>query len=174
MKVLLHLASRPGEVLSKEQIIRGKLDRHVCVGDDALFHAISELRRVFETIPSSQFIETIAKKGYRLIASVQKAQRERLDEIADARFETSSALGRSRGVRAGSRNSTIIVLVESIAGCSGGCRFGCIISCFVEPITIEFSSVTRNLAVRCSPSSRAEADRKSQGIKSMVRSLSPT
>ncbi len=73
MQVLVELASRPGEVLTKEELIHAVWP-NTYVGDDALVRCISELRRVFEDDPRSpHVIQTISKIGYRLIAEVQPA-----------------------------------------------------------------------------------------------------
>lgn len=73
MQVLVELASRPGEVLTKEELIHAVWP-NTYVGDDALVRCISELRRLFEDDPRSpHVIQTISKIGYRLIAEVQTA-----------------------------------------------------------------------------------------------------
>lgn len=71
MEVLVCLASQAGEAVSKDRIIRAVwLDTFV--SDDALTRSISELRRAFQDDPREpRFIETIPKRGYRLIAPVE-------------------------------------------------------------------------------------------------------
>ena len=70
MQVLLHLASHPNEVLSKDRLIEA-VWHNTFVGDDVLVRCISEIRYVFGDDPkSSRVIQTIPKAGYRLIASV--------------------------------------------------------------------------------------------------------
>jgi DNA-binding winged helix-turn-helix (wHTH) protein len=70
MLVLVHLASRPGEVLSREYLFEAVWpDTVVC--EEALTRTISELRRIFQDDPKSpHVIETIRKSGYRLLAPV--------------------------------------------------------------------------------------------------------
>ncbi|HEX6880921.1 MAG TPA: DPP IV N-terminal domain-containing protein [Terriglobales bacterium] len=71
MQVLLELASHPGEVLTKEELLHAVWP-DTYVGDDALIRCISELRRVFRDDPRSpRVIQTINKIGYRLIAHVR-------------------------------------------------------------------------------------------------------
>ena len=70
MDVLLYLAERAGEVVSREDF-----NRHVwhpaVVADDALTRCISELRRALgDTATNPGFIETIPKRGYRLVAPI--------------------------------------------------------------------------------------------------------
>jgi DNA-binding winged helix-turn-helix (wHTH) protein len=72
MQVLVHLASHPNEVLSKEHLIDA-IWRDTFVGDDVLIRCISEIRYVFGDDPRSpSVIQTIPKAGYRLIASVSR------------------------------------------------------------------------------------------------------
>src|SRR5690242_16460673 len=68
MEVLLELAKYPGEVISKEHIIQSVWGgTYVC--DDVVPNAVSSLRRALgDTAKTSLLIETIPKRGYRLIA----------------------------------------------------------------------------------------------------------
>jgi DNA-binding winged helix-turn-helix (wHTH) protein/TolB-like protein len=74
MQVLLCLAGRPGEVISKEELIRTVwIDTFVT--DDVLTRAVSELRRILkDDAKQPHIIETVSKNGYRLIAPVQRLQ----------------------------------------------------------------------------------------------------
>jgi DNA-binding winged helix-turn-helix (wHTH) protein len=70
MQVLVHLASHPNEVLSKDRLLEAVWN-NTFVGDDVLVRCISEIRYVFGDDPkSSRVIQTIPKGGYRLIAAV--------------------------------------------------------------------------------------------------------
>jgi len=70
MQVLVHLASHPNEVLSKDRLLEA-VWHDTFVGDDVLIRCISEIRYVFGDDPkSSRIIQTIPKGGYRLIAAV--------------------------------------------------------------------------------------------------------
>jgi DNA-binding winged helix-turn-helix (wHTH) protein/TolB-like protein len=70
MDVLCLLARHPGEVLSRETIIDQVWGR-AFGADESLTRAISRLRRVFgDARAPAQVIETISKRGYRLIAPV--------------------------------------------------------------------------------------------------------
>src|SRR5260370_3209330 len=70
MQVLVHLASHPNEVLSKDRLLEA-VWHNAFVGDDVLVRCISEIRYVFGDDPkSSRVIQTIPKGGYRLIAAV--------------------------------------------------------------------------------------------------------
>jgi DNA-binding winged helix-turn-helix (wHTH) protein/TolB-like protein/Flp pilus assembly protein TadD len=67
MGVLICLAQRAGEVVSKEQLVR-EVWPGTFVTDDVLIRCISELRKAFGDNAGSQtIIETIPKRGYRLL-----------------------------------------------------------------------------------------------------------
>lgn len=86
MQVLVCLASRPGEVVSKEELIR-TVWADTFVTDDVLTRAISELRRILnDDAKNPRIIETVAKNGYRLIAPVQRVQ----DGSSDSRPEAAA------------------------------------------------------------------------------------
>jgi adenylate cyclase len=72
MEVLAFLADRPGEVLSKEEIMKNVWpDIHV--SDEVLRYSISELRKAFaDDAQNPRVIATIARRGYRLIAPVRR------------------------------------------------------------------------------------------------------
>ncbi len=71
MQVLVALAERPGEVVSRDELM-ARVWAGVFVTDDALHRAIRELRRLFEDDSERPaVIETIRKRGYRLIATVE-------------------------------------------------------------------------------------------------------
>jgi DNA-binding winged helix-turn-helix (wHTH) protein/tetratricopeptide (TPR) repeat protein len=68
--VLLHLASTPGEVVSREEL-HDKVWGNVIVTDDALNRCISELRRKLgDKGKPAKYIETVPKRGYRLLAEI--------------------------------------------------------------------------------------------------------
>jgi len=71
MQVLVCLAERPGEVFSKEELLRS-VWADTFVTDEVLTRAVSELRRTFgDDAKQPRVIETVARGGYRLIAPVQ-------------------------------------------------------------------------------------------------------
>ncbi len=73
MGVLLCLAEHPGETLPKETIFHCVWP-DTFVTDDVLTHSISELRRAFEdNAREPRIIQTIPKRGYRLLATVSTA-----------------------------------------------------------------------------------------------------
>ena len=74
MDTLVHLAARAGEVVSGDELIdavwRGRV-----VYDAQIYKIMSELRRAFRDHGNGEsFIQTIPKRGYRLVAPVTQAQ----------------------------------------------------------------------------------------------------
>lgn len=71
MDVLVYLARHAGEVITREQL-EAEVWPGVVVGYDALTGTIIKLRKALgDSSRDPQFIETIAKRGYRLIADVE-------------------------------------------------------------------------------------------------------
>jgi DNA-binding winged helix-turn-helix (wHTH) protein/TolB-like protein len=74
MNVLLALVKRAGEVVTRDEVIT-VVWKNQEVKDDSLTRCISELRAVFGDDPKSpQYIETIPKRGYRLVAPIGNAK----------------------------------------------------------------------------------------------------
>ncbi len=72
IEVLACLADYAGEVLSKEQIIQ-TVWSDTFVSEEVLRYSISELRKAFkDDAKNPRIIQTIARRGYRLIAPVTK------------------------------------------------------------------------------------------------------
>ena len=70
MALLMRLADCPGQVVLREDLIAW-LWPDVIVGDDTLARVVSKLRKAFEDdARRPAYIETIPKRGYRLIADV--------------------------------------------------------------------------------------------------------
>lgn len=71
MDVLLQLAQRGNQVVTREEILEAVWD-DTYPNDEGLTQAISGLRKAFGDVPSNaRYIETIPKKGYRLIGQVE-------------------------------------------------------------------------------------------------------
>ena len=71
MDLLCLLAAHPGRVLSRERIMDA-LWPGLVVGDDALARTLSKLRQALgDDARSPRYVETIAKRGYRLLAEVE-------------------------------------------------------------------------------------------------------
>jgi adenylate cyclase len=126
IEVLAYMADYPGEVLSKEQIIQAVWP-DTFVSDEVLRYSITELRKAFgDDAKNPQIIQTIPRRGYRLIAEVSKkaSATESRGSIAVLAFadisstkdqeyfcdgiseEIISNLSRIRGLRIASRTSS--------------------------------------------------------------------
>jgi TolB-like protein len=97
MGVLVCLAQRSGDVVSKEQLVQ-EVWRNTFVTDDVLIRCVSELRKAFgDNSGRPAVIETIPKRGYRLLLPVvpiahsdrprNALQAEFVDSIAVLPFE---------------------------------------------------------------------------------------
>ncbi len=127
IEVLVCLAGHPGEVIAKKEILR-TVWRDVYVSQDALLYAISELRKAFgDDARAPRVIETIPRRGYRLIAPVTQSTPARLQpSIAVLAFsdmspekdqeyfcdgiaeEIINSLSRVRNLRVASRTSAFV------------------------------------------------------------------
>ena len=68
MAVLLHLANRPGQVVGRETLL-SQVWPGVVVGDDSLTQVVIKLRKALGDDPDRPtYIQTVKKKGYRLVA----------------------------------------------------------------------------------------------------------
>jgi transcriptional activator of cad operon len=91
MDLLVLLASRPGEVVTHDEIFTA-LWPDTVVGDDTLARVVSKLRRALDDdAKAPRYIQTVAKRGYRLIGgadaeptAAQPAQRRRLPVVVIA------------------------------------------------------------------------------------------
>lgn len=73
MDVLLYLADRSGQVVTREEL-EAAVWAGMVVSYDALTGTMLKLRKAFRDDPKNpQIIETVSKKGYRLIAPIQSA-----------------------------------------------------------------------------------------------------
>lgn len=70
MDLLVHLASRPNAVVSRDELLES-VWADVIVGDEALSRAISVLRaQLGDDKKNPQYVRTISKRGYQLVAEV--------------------------------------------------------------------------------------------------------
>ena len=74
MNLLVVLAGRPGTVVSREELLSAVWPG-VVVSDEVLTQGVIKLRKALgDTARESEYIETISKRGYRLIAAVRPAE----------------------------------------------------------------------------------------------------
>jgi TolB-like protein/DNA-binding winged helix-turn-helix (wHTH) protein len=91
IEVLVHLARHAGHVVGREELLAAVWPG-VIVGDDALTQAIIKLRKALgDDAHKPTYIETISKRGYRLIAPVSQS-----NPTAAPAIEKRSRWGRKR------------------------------------------------------------------------------
>ena len=74
MEVLVALARQPGRAVTRDELLASVWSGTV-VGDEALTQSVIKLRRALGDNPRRpRYIETISKRGYRLIAAVSPAE----------------------------------------------------------------------------------------------------
>jgi DNA-binding winged helix-turn-helix (wHTH) protein/Tfp pilus assembly protein PilF len=73
LDLLRLLASRPSQLVTKEDILR-ELWPDVAVTDNAITQAVSELRQALgDNATAPRFVQTVPRRGYRFIAAVETA-----------------------------------------------------------------------------------------------------
>lgn len=83
MDLLVYFAQRPGQVLAREDLEQAIWDGTV-VGYDALTSAVIKLRKALDDHSRNpQIIETVAKRGYRLIAEVTPVSTQPGSRVTD-------------------------------------------------------------------------------------------
>jgi DNA-binding winged helix-turn-helix (wHTH) protein/TolB-like protein len=74
MAVLVYLAQRPGDVVSRETLLAAVWPG-VVVSDDAVTQVVIKLRKALgDSAESPAYIQTISKRGYRLVAPVRRPE----------------------------------------------------------------------------------------------------
>lgn len=90
MEVLVYLASRAGEVVSTEELIKTVWQGRV-VSDGTVYQSITNLRQAFgDSTEAARVIETIPKRGYRLVAPVTVESPS--SEVSGARWKPGFAV----------------------------------------------------------------------------------
>src|SRR4051812_13223642 len=90
MALLCHLAERPGQVVSREALLSA-IWPGVIVGDDSLTQAVIKLRKALGDVAESPaYIQTIPKRGYRLVAKVATPTAAAADNASAAEADSPS------------------------------------------------------------------------------------
>ena len=113
MNLLTHLAARPGEVISKEELLRevwgGKF-----VTEDVLSTSVFELRKVLgDDARLPRFIQTVPRRGYRLIAPV--TTHDATSAVLETRDVARLPSQRGAIVRVASLATALVLLVSLVA-----------------------------------------------------------
>ena len=146
MDLLVFLAQDPGRVVSKEEIIETVWEGRI-IADSALSRVIADLRRALEDdVHDPKYIETIPKRGYRLIADTQPAGQE--------------------GTEARERKRIVVLPFQSL-GSLDEAGFGAGIT---EEITTRLASVSELAVISCQ-SARSCAQR-AMTVREIARELS--
>lgn len=113
MDLLFLLAAQPGRVVAREAILEA-LWPGVVVGDDSLARTISKLRQALgDDARAPRYVETIAKRGYRLLADVSPTQADADGAAPNPATRRGGGLGHSRVV-AISIAAVILLLVAGV------------------------------------------------------------
>lgn len=89
MEVLVYLAGRAGEIVTREELERDVWAGKV-VGYDSLTSTINKIRKAFQDNPRDpRYVETVSKKGYRLIAVVN-LENHTQDDLSEPARNTGS------------------------------------------------------------------------------------
>jgi DNA-binding winged helix-turn-helix (wHTH) protein len=106
MDLLVCLARRPGDVISKDELL-AEVWKTEFVTESALTRVITELRQAFgDDADHPRIIETIPKRGYRLIAPVV-----RISDVAQPpeASHVASAVRADRGARIGWTRTALVL-----------------------------------------------------------------
>ena len=80
MELLLLLLERPGQLVTREQIVERIWGAGIALDtDNSINGAISRIRQVLRDDPEQpKYVQTVPSRGYRFIASVERMNRGRL------------------------------------------------------------------------------------------------
>jgi transcriptional activator of cad operon len=83
MRLLMRLAQTPGEVVSQDELLES-VWTGVVVGTASVYQSMSQLRKVLrDTDDPPRYIETVARKGYRLVATVSAPPKRTTQVVKD-------------------------------------------------------------------------------------------
>jgi DNA-binding winged helix-turn-helix (wHTH) protein/TolB-like protein/Tfp pilus assembly protein PilF len=117
MEVLLCLAVRPGQVMSREALLSAVWPG-IVVGDDCLTQVVTKLRRALKEVPeASAYIETISKRGYRLVAPVTRTLEGSSAPVASLPRPADS--GRRFPLRRGAGVAVFLLAAAAVWGIEG-------------------------------------------------------
>jgi DNA-binding winged helix-turn-helix (wHTH) protein/TolB-like protein/Tfp pilus assembly protein PilF len=110
MEVLMRLAADPGQVVTRRQLFDAVWPG-VVVGDEALTQSVIKLRRALgDASRAPTYIETISKRGYRLVAPTARLGANGNDEMPPM----AATAGALRSARAGRRGLAAAALAACV------------------------------------------------------------
>lgn len=98
MRLLMRLAQTPGMVISQDELLES-VWAGVVVGTASVYQSMSQIRKVLgDTDEHPRYIETVARKGYRLVAPVRTPPppAERATVVTQALAPTQPFVGRTK------------------------------------------------------------------------------
>jgi DNA-binding winged helix-turn-helix (wHTH) protein len=109
MDLLVYLSRHPGEVISKERLLDDVWGTDA-ISESALTRTVAELRRALsDHVDHPSILETIPKRGYRLIAPVDELPARRPPDPADAIAALQPARVEAPGPAKASRSRIVLV-----------------------------------------------------------------
>ncbi len=109
MQVLTVLAERPQRLVTRDELMQ-RVWSGVFVTDDALHRAVRELRRLFDDeADAPRVIETIRKRGYRLIAPVA------MPDLATPTVSGNTETAQTTGAPAGRAGTVVMAAAIALA-----------------------------------------------------------
>ena len=113
LAVLLALLERPGELVTREELIRRLWPRGVVDFDTALNSAVRRLRTTLDDhAESPRYIETIPRRGYRFIGTLDRLPLETTGDVAPVELPSRST---SRARRLWLPLAAAVVVVVAVA-----------------------------------------------------------
>jgi DNA-binding winged helix-turn-helix (wHTH) protein len=103
MDLLVLFAGSPGRIIGKDEVIAAVWGGRA-IGDDTLASAISKLRKALGAGKTQKYIETVPKRGYRLVAEVGEG-----GGAPTQTFSMSAALMTSRAPSANAAKAAMLV-----------------------------------------------------------------
>jgi Tol biopolymer transport system component/DNA-binding winged helix-turn-helix (wHTH) protein len=167
MQVLLQLAAKPAEVVTRDELVAAVWP-DVFVTDDVLNRAVRELRKVFGDSPEQpRVIETIRKRGYRLVAPVEHldvrsesaAVPGAPEFVADEPFKSQGAPSPQAGVNDRGRWIAISSLLAATLATVVGTLAWRASRPEASPLSIRFAPLTTAVGNEVDPALAPDGDR---------------
>jgi Tol biopolymer transport system component/DNA-binding winged helix-turn-helix (wHTH) protein len=151
MQVLECLAEHAGEVVSRDMLV-ARVWPDVHVSDDVLHRAVGELRRAFgDEATRPAYIETIRKRGYRLIAPVERGDIGRAAEAKASALRTEGEASSTPPMGSRVGRTTIIAAAMLLAGIALG-----VVDLATRPSSVATQASPRFVPLAAGPSNETD------------------
>ena len=123
MEVLFLLAVRPGQLVTREEIIEKLWGKNVFLDtDNAINTAIRKIRQVLKDDPEQpRFVQTVSGRGYRFIAQIAEVGSPKIPETGPVQPKTVRSVGTADGI--GKRWKVIVPSILAVLALSVGAYF---------------------------------------------------